>query len=87
MGQAKDVIDRFYELFAAGNIADTVELFDPECISVTPNGALNQTDHEAMGHAFKAALPDSHMVVDHVIESDDEIVVLGKFRGTHTGDL
>jgi predicted ester cyclase len=27
------------------------------------------------------------MVVDHVIESDDEIVVLGKFRGTHTGDL
>lgn len=40
-----------------------------------------------MGHAFKAGLPDSSMAIDQVVESGDEIVVLGHFKGTHTGDL
>ena len=40
-----------------------------------------------MGHSFKTAFPDSAMAVDRVVESGDEIVVLGHFRGTHTGDL
>lgn len=40
-----------------------------------------------MGHAFKAAFPDSYMAVDRVVESGDDVVVLGHFRGTHSGDL
>jgi predicted ester cyclase len=40
-----------------------------------------------MGLVFKAAFPNSHMSVDKVVESDDDIVVLGPFQGTHSGDL
>jgi predicted ester cyclase len=87
MGHTRDAVDTFYELFAAGKIADATPLFDPACITLMPGGALNQTEHEAMGLAFKSAFPDSHMDVDQVVESGDEIVVLGHFRGTHTGDL
>jgi predicted ester cyclase len=87
MGSARDTVERFYELFAAGKISDTVALFDPACVTLTPGGALNQSEHEGMGQAFKAAFPDSHMVVDQVVESGDEIVVFGHFQGTHTGDL
>jgi len=87
MGRAREVVDQFYELFAAGRIADTVALFDSACITRTPAGSLNQVEHEEMGNAFKAAFPDSHMAVDQVVESGDEIVLLGHFRGTQTGDL
>jgi predicted ester cyclase len=88
MSNARDIVDRFYELFGAGKIADATELFDPACITVMPgSGALTQTEHEAVGHAFKAAFPDSRMNVEHAVESGDEIVVLGRFTGTHTGDL
>jgi predicted ester cyclase len=87
MGQARDTAENYYELFAAGKITDTTELFDPSCITLMPTGVLNQAEHEAMGHAFKAAFPNSHMAVDSVVESGDEVVVLGHFRGTHSGDL
>lgn len=87
MGDAKNLVDHFYELFAAGKIAETVALFSPDCITLTPNGPLNQDQHADMGHGFKAAFPDSHMSVDHVIESGEEVVVMGHFVGTHTGDL
>jgi predicted ester cyclase len=88
MSNARDIVDRFYELFAAGKIADATELFDPACITVMPGaGPLTQAEHEAVGNAFKAAFPDSRMNVEHTVESGDEIVVLGRFTGTHTGDL
>jgi predicted ester cyclase len=87
MAQARETVDKFYELFGAGKIGDTVALFDPACVTLTPAGALNQAEHEGMGHAFKAAFPDSRMAVDQMVESGDEIVVLGHFQGTHTGDL
>jgi len=87
MGHARNAVDAFFELFAAGKIEDTTELFDSACITLMPGGALNQVEHEAMGLAFKAAFPGSYMAVDQVVESDAEIVVLGHFRGTHTGDL
>ena len=87
MSDTRSAVDRFYELFAAGKIADATALFDPACITLMPGGALNQTEHEAIGQAFKAAFPDSYMAVDQVVESGSEIVVLGHFRGTHTGDL
>jgi predicted ester cyclase len=87
MGEARDAVERFYELFAAGKITDAAEVFDPSCITLMPGGALTQPEHEGVADAFKAAFPDSHMAVDHMVECGDEIVVLGHFRGSHTGDL
>jgi predicted ester cyclase len=43
--------------------------------------------HERFLGAFKAALPDAHMVIVNAVESGDEIFVEGRFRGTHSGDL
>jgi predicted ester cyclase len=87
MAQARETVDRFYELFAAGKLSEATALFDAGCITLMPGGALTQAEHEAMGEAFKAALPDSEMVVDKSVESGDEVVVLGRFRGTQTGDF
>jgi predicted ester cyclase len=87
MGQARDTVEKFFELFAADKITDATELFDPSCITLMPAGALTQAEHEGMGHAFKAGLPDCFMAVDRIVESGEEIVVLGHFKGTHTGDL
>jgi ketosteroid isomerase-like protein len=87
MGQARSVVEKFFEMFAAGKISESAVLFDPDCTTVMPAGRLTQAEHEGMGHAFKAALPDSRMNIDHVVESGDEVVVLGRFTGTQTGDL
>jgi predicted ester cyclase len=87
MTTPRDTVDRFYELFAAGKIPDATRLFDAACITRMPGAALTQTEHEAMGEAFKAAFPDSEMLADHVVESGDDIVVIGRFVGTHSGDL
>ena len=87
MGQSREAVERFFELFAAGKITDATELFDSSCITLMPTGPMTRADHEGMGLAFKAGLPDSSMAIDRVVESGDEIVVLGYFKGTDTGDL
>lgn len=87
MSAPRSVVQQFFDLFAAGQIAETRVLFHPDCISVMPGGALNVDEHEGMGRAFRAAFPDSRMEVEHTVESGDEVVVLGHFRGTHSGDF
>jgi predicted ester cyclase len=87
VGHARETVEKFFELFADGKISDATELFDPSCITLMPAGGLTQAEHEAMGYAFKAAMVDGHMAVDRMVESGDEIVVLGHFKGTQSGDL
>jgi ketosteroid isomerase-like protein len=87
MGQARDVVEKFYELFAADRIGDATDLFEPGCITLMPTGPLTQPEHEAMARAFRDAFSDSHMVVDHCVETGNDLVVLGHFVGTHTGAL
>jgi predicted ester cyclase len=87
MVQARDVAERFYELFAAGKIDDCRDLFDASCITLMPTGPLDQDQHAAVGHTFRAAFPDSHMEIDRWVGSGDEVVALGYFKGTHDGDL
>jgi steroid delta-isomerase-like uncharacterized protein len=87
MAQPRSVVQQFFDLFAAGKIAETRDLFDPQCISVMPGGSLDVEQHEAMAEAFRVAFPDSQMVVDHTVETGDEIVVLGHFVGTNSGDF
>jgi predicted ester cyclase len=87
VGQARETVEKFFELFAADKITDATRLFDPSCVTLMPAGALTQAEHEGMGHTFKAGLPDCSMSVDRIVESGQEIVVLGHFKGTHLGDL
>ena len=87
MGQVETVVLAYYDCFARGDFAAAKALYADDCAIVTPNGTLDNAAHEAMGRAFRAAFPDSHMEVVRVVESDGEAYIGGFFKGTHTGDL
>jgi predicted ester cyclase len=87
MGEAREVAERFFERFGAGDIAGATACFAPGCISLTPTGPLNNARHGAAAEALKRALPDSRMELIRVMESGDEVYVTGRFKGTHQNDL
>ena len=87
MGQALEVAERFFERFGAGDIDGAMGCLAPDCISITPTGALNNARHHAAARALKNALPDSHMEIVRILESGDEVYVTGRFKGTHVSDL
>ena len=87
MGEALDAVNRFYSLFAADDLEAADDLFADDCRFTMPPGPLTKQEHRMMGETFRAALPDSHMVVDHVLDGGDEVFVEGRYLGTQTGDL
>ena len=87
MCSARDLAERFYECFSASDHEGGSALFEPDCVTITPSGNFDVTDHEAFGRAFKAALPDAHMELVRAVEADDEVYITGRFKGTHQGDL
>jgi steroid delta-isomerase-like uncharacterized protein len=87
MGEALDAVRRFYDAFAAGDLDRADEVFADDCRFVMPTGPLTKTEHRVMGSAFRDALPDSAMVIDHAVDGGDEVFVEGRFVGTHTGDM
>jgi steroid delta-isomerase-like uncharacterized protein len=87
MGQAREVVERFYKLFGTGDFPGAAALYSEDCITVTPGGALSNAEHEAFGRAFKNAFPDGYMEVTRAVEDGDEVCMVGRFKGTHTGDL
>ena len=88
MGQARDVVERFYAAFAAGDWEGARACYTDKCITVMPGGMeLDNDAHMGVGVAFKAALPDAHMEIDRAVEDGEAVFVGGTFRGTHSGDL
>ena len=87
MGEAREVAERFYERFGAGDIVGAFADFAPECIALTPSGPLDNEAHAATARMLKHALPDGHFELIRTIESGDEIYITGRFKGTHKNDL
>jgi predicted ester cyclase len=87
MGEAREVAERFYERFGAGDLEGVSALFAAGCITVTPSGSFNVADHEEFGRAFKNGFPDAHMELVRAVEAGDEVYITGRFKGTHSGDL
>lgn len=87
MGAALDAVHRFYTAFAADDWEAADEIFADDCAFTMPPGSLTKAEHRAMAEAFRAALPDAHMDIDHVVDGGDEVFVEGRFVGTHSGDL
>lgn len=85
MTEPRATMERFYKLFAAGKLADAIELFDPDCVTQSPDGPLSRDEYASVVEAFKTGFPDAHITIDRRIESGDDVVVLGHFYGTHTG--
>jgi len=87
MGAALDVATQFFDRFAAGDLEGADALFADDCRFTMPMGPMTKAEHRGMGEAFKAGLPDSHMVVDNAIDGGDQVFLEGRFVGTHEGDL
>lgn len=87
MGEALDTAQRFFKVFADGDMETADTLFADDCVIIMPTGTLTKPEHRMMGEAFRAALPDSRMEIDHVIDAGDEVFIEGRFVGTHTGDM
>lgn len=87
MGDAREVVERFYRAFSASDWDEARACYSDECITVMPGMELDNDAHMGVGMAFKAALPDGHMEIDRAVESGNEVFVGGTFRGTHTGDM
>jgi predicted ester cyclase len=87
MGEARDVVDRFYGYAGDGNLEGATSCFAEDCMTTTPAGSFNPQQHEQFLGAFKNALPDAHMEIVRAVESGNEIFVSGRFKGTHQGDL
>jgi ketosteroid isomerase-like protein len=87
VGEAKEVVERFYERFGAGDLPAAFACFDHSCVAVGLSGPMDNEQHEAAARKLKAALPDCRMELIRAIEAGDEIYVTGRFTGTHEADL
>jgi steroid delta-isomerase-like uncharacterized protein len=87
MGEALDVVNRFYEAFGRGDWDAADVVFDDGCRFVMPPGAMTKAEHKQLGLAFSAAVPDASFAVDHVLDGGDEVFVEGRFVGTHKADM
>ena len=87
MGEALDIVHRFFDLSASGDMDAADELFADDCAFVMPTGPMTKAEHRGMGEAFRAGIPDGHMVVDHAVDAGAEVFLEGRFVGTQSGDL
>jgi len=87
MGQARETVERFYERFAAGDLDGAVELFSSDCRHVGPGMEQNADEWKAFSGAFKSALPDAHMELVQIVETDDVVAVEARFKGTFSNPL
>jgi steroid delta-isomerase-like uncharacterized protein len=87
VGAARELAEQFYERFGAGDLEGLTALFADDCVTLTPAGTFNASEHEAFARVFKDALPDAHMELVRAVEAGDEVYITGRFKGTHTGDL
>jgi ketosteroid isomerase-like protein len=88
MSQLQEMLDTHYAGVNAGDLDVALSVFDPECETVTPDGATKGTAaFRALGEAFRAAAPDNRLEAVRTFEAGDTIVVEGVYSGTHTGPL
>jgi len=84
-----EVVGRFYDEFAAGNVdaalsvcADDLEIVDPGMGQVRGSDTFR-----SYLETFKRAMPDARAVIEYTMESGETVAVEGRFTGTHTGPL
>jgi ketosteroid isomerase-like protein len=86
MGEARQVVERLYGCFAAGDLDGCVACFDEHALATDPAlGTMSVDQYRSFGHNLKTGLPDARMVVDRMFEVGPNAIVEGRFVGTHTG--
>jgi ketosteroid isomerase-like protein len=88
MTQAKQLTDRFWQLFEDGKLEALDDLIDPDCHFKMPGNDLRgRAALKQMLGAYRTAFPDlKHQVKSHV-ESGDTIAIELEVTATHTGPM
>ena len=84
----RKLVLRMYDEFDKG----TLKAFQP---SISPQFVANVMGNQSMdwkgfvefSSLFLSAFPDGHHTFDHVIVEGNEVVTVGRYRGTHQGEL
>ena len=87
MNSARSTVEQFYKAFEAGDFDQAISLFHPDIVHRNPAGPQTLPEHRGYGEAFKTALPDARMEIERWVGDGDEVIALGRFRGTHSGPL
>jgi len=86
---AGEIMGRFYEDFATGDIDAAISACAEDLAIVDPGMGLvhGRERFREYLETFKRAMPDAHAVIERTVESGEMVAVEGRFTGTHTGPL
>ena len=79
---------RLYEEFDNGNLDGFAESISTDFVAnVLGTTTLDWAGFKQFGNAFVSAFPDGRHVFDHVVSNGDNVVTIGTYRGTQTGEI
>lgn len=84
----KELVLRMYDEFDKGNLDACRPSVSPDFAAhVMGNMSMDWKGFLDFGAQFLAAFPDGRHVFDHVVVEGECVVTVGKYRGTHEGEL
>lgn len=79
---------RLYEEFDKGNLDGLVDSISPDFVSnVLGTTTLDWAGFKQFGNAFVSAFPDGRHVFDRVVTEGENVVTIGTYQGTQTGEI
>jgi predicted ester cyclase len=88
MSENQAVIRRmFEEVINLGKLELVDELFDPEFVSETPQGAFDREGFKQYVEGWRAGFPDVYCEVGDFVEEGDRVAWSVRAKGTHTGEF
>ena len=88
MGHAKQLTDRFWNLFETNQLGEMSELIEADCHFKMPGMDLHgRAALLQMLTAYRTAFPDLRHTVLHHVEAGDTIAIELRVEGTHTGPM
>ena len=89
MSEARDLVDEFTRVFNTRDWSEAPAVLSPDVSSTAPGAGtiIGIEPFLEFAKGFAAALPDSRLEVDTVIEAGNRVVSEGRYTGTHTGTL
>jgi ketosteroid isomerase-like protein len=88
MTNAKQVTDKFWQLFEAGDLDAIEPLLDPDFSFKMPGAEMRGfAAMKAMLTGYRVAFPDLSHKVKHFVESGDTVALELDVKGTHTGPM
>jgi steroid delta-isomerase-like uncharacterized protein len=87
----KAIVRRYIEVgWSKGDMAVVTDSVAPDYRRHQPNMMMPVESAEALTTliaAYRAGVPDLHIVIEHLVAEDDWVVTRVRCTGTHTGEL